>query len=406
MGYKKILLVLLLGIGEIISIQAQDVRFSQFNILGMDLNPASVGDASCLRFSAIHRSMYPIPNRPAVAHSRGFAIDCPVGEKFALGLTYVDFFRGEASFNGQNPGKRTSTLSNRYYKFTMGGEVSNRVGNSRFTWGLNTNFSRIGVTDWSKLVFSDQLDPVLGKISPSQVPLPYSDPFSRVTFDFGAAYYKYFNRSFLANVGLAVFNYPLKRRDNSYYQQSFYYPTTSVYPRWSINGKSFLAPSGSEMNQYMFMWNVYFQTQKEPSISRKMFQGFDVGAMYFTYIVPNYPLFVGATYHNSTFLIDQTIYSLNLQAGIKIPSESKILGNNEARVAIGWDKTFSPMTSTWDNWEISLVILLKDFYDTRMASYLGANWFNRVVRNRPEKCHDQLSGPYRKGPQYEWNQKF
>lgn len=395
--------ILMMFSGSLIS---QDVRFTQFNILGLDLNPATVGDAGCLRFSAIHRSMYPIPNRPAVAQSRGFAADCPIGEKFALGVSYVDFFRGESSFYGSHPGRKPSTLSNRYYKITIGGEVSNRVASSRFTWGLNTNFSRIGVTDWSKLVFSDQLDPVLGKISPSQVPLPYSDPFSRVTFDFGMNYYKYFNRTLMASAGLALFNYPIKRRDNTYYQQSFYYPTTSVYPRANFSGKTMLAPRGSELNQYIFMWNLYMQFQKEPQITRKMFQGFDLGATWFTYIVPEYPMFAGLTYHNSTFLVNQTIYSVNAQVGIKIPAQSGLLGRQEARIAIGWDKTFSPMTSTWDNWEISLVILLKDYYDTRMAGYLGTNWFNRVIRNKPEKCHDAESGPYRKGPQYEWNQKF
>jgi type IX secretion system PorP/SprF family membrane protein len=152
---------------------AQDPTFSQFYANRIYLNPAFTGLESGLTMNAQARSHWTlIPGQFNIAFA---SVDLQEPYlKSGVGLTLWQFSEGEAALTTQ------SVAFNYAYVLPLTSDIARNVHNIHF--GIRAGvMSRF--IDWSKLTFSDQLDPVSGAVfGTAAVPLDHPTTFFDADF--------------------------------------------------------------------------------------------------------------------------------------------------------------------------------------------------------------------------------
>jgi type IX secretion system PorP/SprF family membrane protein len=153
------------------SLSAQDPAFTQFYTNRIYLNPALTGLEPGLTLTGISRVQW----FRADQGFRTFAVSAELQEDFlnsGFGLHLMQDNQGHVNLATTSVG-----LS---YSYIIPGPVHN------FHFGLHARWSQRRI-DWDKIVFSDQLDPLLGAIFPTAA-IPRNDRTSFWDVDFGFAW--------------------------------------------------------------------------------------------------------------------------------------------------------------------------------------------------------------------------
>lgn len=304
-SFAKLILIIL-GIGMGFTSQAQDGTFSQYFTNPMFLNPAFVGSAEGMRVSATHRIQWPyIPGKFSTS---GLAIGYQPNELLdGVGAMAKRTVEGEG-------GLTTTQLSGLFSRRwviprTMDIQAGMQVG------AINQRIN------WNKLVFSDQLDPLLGNVRNSQARKPAN--VSNTVFDVSAGVITKFDFAFngkraLNQAGFAV--YHINRPSRSFTTNENPYPT-----RWVAHYGVILPFKGFQINKTFSLYpNVRFEKQQN-------FSQLDLSTIAF-----EDPLFFGVSYRNtkSYFNFNNTAQMI-MTGGIR--TETKSLG----QVMIGYSYDFS-----------------------------------------------------------------
>lgn len=137
---------------------AQDPTFSQFYLNPLYVNPAYTGMNEGLRICANYRNLW--GNIPSRFPSYSISADAQnLSISSGLGLNMVSDLEGEGSLRTQSLGL--------FYAYRAILIPKHMV----FHGGIQTSLVSRQI-DWSALVFSDQIDPVLGVVRPSATPAP------------------------------------------------------------------------------------------------------------------------------------------------------------------------------------------------------------------------------------------
>lgn len=140
------------------SSSAQDASFSQYYLNPLHTNPANTGINPGLRMNMNHRSLW--LNIPSVFPTFSLSADAQLPHiASGIGMNVYRDVEGEGYLHTQSFGG--------YYSYMA--ELDPK------RWYFNAGFNTALVSkriDWSKLVFSDQIDPVLGVVKPSASPAP------------------------------------------------------------------------------------------------------------------------------------------------------------------------------------------------------------------------------------------
>lgn len=300
------LIIVFIGIGIGSNGHAQDGTFSQYFTNPMFLNPAFVGSAEGTRVSAGHRLQWPyIPGKFSTS---GIAVGYQPNELLdGVGAIAKRTVEGEG---GLTTTQLSALFSRRWViPRTMDIQAGMQVG------AINQRI------DWNELVFSDQLDPILGNVRSSQARKPANQ--SNTALDISAGVITKFefpfnNKQALNQAGLAV--YHINQPSRSFTNSENPYPV-----RWVGHYGVLLPFQGFQTNKTFSLYpNIRFENQQN-------FTQLDLSAIAF-----EDPLFFGASYRNtkSYFNFDNTAQMI-LTAGIK--TESQTLG----QVMIGYSYDFS-----------------------------------------------------------------
>lgn len=305
----------------------QDATFSQYYTSPMLLNPGFVGSAEGLRISAAHRIQWPYI--PGKFSSSGLAVGYQPDQLLdGVGLMAKRSVEGEG-------GLTTNSVMGLFSRrWVVPRKVDIQVGMQ-----VGAISQRI---NWNKLVFSDQLDPVLGKIRASQAQKPPN--LSTTAFDVSAGVITKFEFPFngaeaLNQAGLAV--YHINTPSRNFTNEQVKYPR-----RWVAHYGVLLPFKGIRTNKTLSIYpNFRFEKQND-------FTQLDLSTLAF-----EDPLFIGASYRNSKafFSADNTAQMI-ITGGIKTQSET--LG----QVMIGYSYDFSLTGMRQTNrgsHEISLMFFLE-----------------------------------------------
>jgi type IX secretion system PorP/SprF family membrane protein len=165
----KVLIPLLLAAFYLQRLQAQDPVFSQFYAAPLQLNPAFAGSGSDPRMGTVYRHQWPGLNQAYRTYNAYY--EQPLAHlNSGVGIQ----IEGDDAGNGLLKGTRVSALY--AYNLPVGKEFMIKLGVEA---GI-----RQSAINWSRLVFPDQLDPVLGNVLQSGELPP--DRTSRTAFDASA----------------------------------------------------------------------------------------------------------------------------------------------------------------------------------------------------------------------------
>jgi len=144
---KKILLAIAIIFG--ISLNAQDFRFSQFDLNPIYMNPAYSGANKDLRIGANYRNQwFNVPGKtlPGPLSSYNLTVDKRFGNLLIGGLS-MNLFQ---SFKGEGFYKQTHAGLNYAWHMPL------KTNNFNFSIGLGLSYNNLTI-DQSKLVFTDQI---------------------------------------------------------------------------------------------------------------------------------------------------------------------------------------------------------------------------------------------------------
>ncbi|MEM7105048.1 MAG: PorP/SprF family type IX secretion system membrane protein [Bacteroidota bacterium] len=174
---RTVLLLMVLSFA-VVDANAQDPSFSQFYANRIYLNPAFTGVDGGLAFTSSIRNQWTrVPGGFQTYYLSG-EIQYPCLSS-GFGLTFFQDLEGEASLKTQSVGFT--------YAYTIGTDQSN------IHIGLGSRWVEKSI-DWSRLIFSDQIDPVFGPFDPETGALnptsavPITDSQSWFDADFGVLY--------------------------------------------------------------------------------------------------------------------------------------------------------------------------------------------------------------------------
>ena len=273
---------------------AQDPSFSQFYANRVYLNPALTGIDGGLSFSGIYRLQWKNVDTGFETYSAAVEFHEPV-LRSSFGLTVFKDVEGLMQLKTNSIG-----LS---YAYMI--PVSDR---HNVHIGMQASWTQRSV-DWSKIVFSDQLDPVFGVVRPSSA-ISGLESTSFTDFNIGAVWR--FDHDL--NLGARTFRdvrtsigLSLSHASNIFggtsVDESFQGLESSTPPRLTIHAGSIIPAIviGNGKNKIMFSPNIKYDIQGEQLLNpRQNFQVLTYGA---------YALFggvyVGALYQNK-FLIAGT----------------------------------------------------------------------------------------------------
>jgi len=162
-------------------VQSQDIELSQYTLASPIQNPAFTGAHSGARLNLIHRNQWTqVPGQ----FSGSFA-SFDIGSsqrKSGFGLNVNSFNEGQLYLQTQE-----ATALYGYHSRA-------RIKKQEFSFHLGAGLGYIRRSiDWSKAVFSDQLDPVLGNINPSEANVDELNNYGSIYSSFGALLEKPFS---------------------------------------------------------------------------------------------------------------------------------------------------------------------------------------------------------------------
>ena len=150
---------------------AQDPSFTQFYAHRNYLNPALTGLDPGMTVSAISRMQWMQADRGFRTYGAALELQEPyLRSGFGLGFLH----------NAEGIGNLATTSIGFSYAYTIPGEKNN------LHFGLTTNWVQKSL-DWSRFIFSDQLDPVLGNVNGTTA-TPGLERISFFDVDFGAVW--------------------------------------------------------------------------------------------------------------------------------------------------------------------------------------------------------------------------
>lgn len=164
---------------------SQDATFSQFYNNKLRFNPAYAGVAPGIRANVNYRNQW--RNIPGLMNNTNFTLDIGIpkigGIGGGLGLMFNQDTEGEGMLKTQ--------------ELALAGSIRMRT----WDWGSYSSFVFVGGQvsrfsqriDWDKLVFTNQLDPIYGKLNASGVPQPTFMP--REYYDTSVGMFMWFQKT-------------------------------------------------------------------------------------------------------------------------------------------------------------------------------------------------------------------
>jgi len=275
-----------------ISASAQDPSFSQFYANRIYLNPAFAGIEEGLTFAGVSRIQWTNADSGFKTYGASLELQEP-GINSGIGLNIYQDRQGLAQLNTTSIGLT--------YAYTIKMEKHN------VHFGLQARWIEKKV-DWSKITFSDQLDPVYGAIYPTSA-IPILD---RVTFsDFDAGVVWRFKsdirlgkkrfRDTRHALGIAIHHLPNLISDNAG-NESFQQLETRVNPRITLHAGSVIPfvwfAGGSRTIAFSPTFKIDIQGEKISELKNNL-QVFTFGG----YLVYD-GVYIGALYQNKQLLTD------------------------------------------------------------------------------------------------------
>lgn len=155
-----LLLVIAIGGVNIKNVRAQDPLFSQFYAAPIYLNPALAGVSYGPRIGINYRNQWPALNRAYQTYALSY-------DQF---FSYLNSGFGATLLTDKaGDGILTTNKVNLVYSYQL--QLS-----SKWKTRLGMEFALVqSRLDWDKLLFSDQIDPVEGSISPGGTPFPTTE---------------------------------------------------------------------------------------------------------------------------------------------------------------------------------------------------------------------------------------
>lgn len=187
---KHLLLFFILTIFTL-NLSGQDPSFSQFYANRIYLNPAFAGAQGGIGVNAAYRNQWHMPHGPLWTG----AVSVDVQEKcLGSGLSFDVFMdqEGEGVFQTKGVGFTYAyVLAHRPDGMRKSGFL--RFEDTDVHIGFRSSMTQKSI-DWSRLIFSDQIDPVNGIVNPTGA-IPIRDNYLFPDFDFGILWrQEYYNR--------------------------------------------------------------------------------------------------------------------------------------------------------------------------------------------------------------------
>jgi len=165
---KKTILIITLTIGLYTVLEAQDVYFSQFFLNPVYMNPSYAGTMKVPRAGVQYRNQWPAIDKAYTTYFASFDTYLP---KISSGIGFLLFN------DVQGNGMYTETS----FKFIYSKEI--RINKDWTMYGSLTAGAQLNSLNFSRLIFSDGLDPIYGQNQPTAETAP--DNNNRIFPDFG-----------------------------------------------------------------------------------------------------------------------------------------------------------------------------------------------------------------------------
>ena len=330
------------------SLKAQDPNFSQFEMNPLYYNPAYTGSVTDLRFGINYRNLwlnvqgmkFPGPLSTYNFYGDKQMTNALVG---GLGFFVLQNFKGEGFLRHTAAG------------FLYAWRMPTRSNNYSLSFGTKIYYNQLKI-DWSRLVFSDQVDPERGYLNTPSAFVPqtegkksYLDIDAGVTFGFNIFQNKADEQKWTNEVGFAVAH--LVRPDISLNQIESRLPIkyTVLYNtslpisknKFYINPKV-LFEKQDDFLAYTYGFNIYV-------VSKHNYRS-SYARSYFTK-----PLYLGFYFRNPKFNEMKNTKSLIFVAG-----HTGSFGNDTRyQIGVSYDFTVGGLNlSTWGALEISATVVL------------------------------------------------
>ncbi|MEM1323013.1 MAG: PorP/SprF family type IX secretion system membrane protein [Bacteroidota bacterium] len=314
MASKIFTLILFVGIFS--TVQAQDPSFSQFYANRIYLNPALTGLEAGLSFAGIYRMQWKNVDNGFRSYSASVESQEPYINS-GLGLTLYQDVEGIMEL--------TTTSVGFSYAYTLKGENHNVHIGFQAEWVQKS-------LDWSKIVFSDQLDPVFGVVNPSTA-LNGMERVTYTDFHMGAAWRfnndlelgKRLIQDIQTNIGFSIHHVP-HLFSNTGGNESLQNLETNTPPRLTIHAGTIIPTYvfGGSKQKIAISPNLKYDIQGDDLLNTKEnLQVFTAGS----YVLYE-GLYVGAFYQNKFLTAGfQHTNALILALGAYIDSGRKDKGH-------------------------------------------------------------------------------
>jgi type IX secretion system PorP/SprF family membrane protein len=338
------------------TVNAQDPSFTQYLSNPVYLNPAFAGVNGGLRFSSAYKNQWPYV--PGKFNTTTAAIDLRscIFSNVGWGFIFLNGVEGE--------GLLTTNAAGYVFNYMI-----ENPGRSQVSMALKPAIYSKTV-DWSKLVFSDQLDPVLGVVKPTGVVPPNS---SATFFDVDAGFlWRFFVPipgwdDLYNNLGFSV---------NHIFEpdQSLTGGRTPLPRKITIHGGSMvnIAPVTAQKKIHAvphFRFNFQNNASGDFASSLKEFD--------LTSFFVRDPLFIGFNYHNNILPNGGNLKSMAAIAGFRAVSYYGL----SYQIAYSFDFGVSRVgNAALSSHEISLILSLESFCLFGSRSGYG--------KNNSNKCFD------------------
>lgn len=320
-----------------LSVQAQDIEFSQFYANRLYLNPALAGSEFAPVASLTYRNQWPQNDRPFITYTASFD-------------QYVDIIRGGLGIlviqDNQGKGAIKTTMASGIYSYSL-----NINRNLSVNTGLKATYVQRKL-DWESLIFSDMIDPLYGVIYPGREVQPEDLSQSYVDFSLGivASYKKFY-------FGAVVDH--LSEPDEAFNSDN----ASAKLPRkYTVHAGASIPigySRGLMKSDYTISPNILYQKQQD-------FEQINYG-LYFS---RNNWLLGGWFRHNLSFDFDAVIVLMGYQI-------------DRLRIGYSYDYVISNLVKTNSGaHEISLTYIL----GKSKTSCSGTHYFKKKRRIRAIKC--------------------
>lgn len=344
----------------VLAVQGQDASFTQFWANPLYLNPAFAGNNNILRISGTYRNHWRYTPGRFDTYSAGIDMRLCNPGNIGIGALFVQDVEGE--------GLLTSTEGSFIFNYLI-----EKPDHFQIAMALQPRFIQKSI-HWDNLVFSDQLDPVLGDIYTSGAEPPQLD--SRTFFDAGAGIMlRFFSRlpnrreDMFTNVGLSV--------------QHLFEPNESLLGddsrlplRATLHAGSIIPIGGTIARKPVYLVpNGRLEMQRFRTGLSRSLGAYDLGAA-----IMRQPFLIGANYHSNLSWDTDNERAVALLFGLK----SVFANSFNYYLGYSYDMNVGGIrNSRMGVHEITLHILLEDicfiggrFRGGRGGSFNGRNCFD------------------------------